>query len=124
MIAAPILEQSPLLGDDDLLPIVQRATTAHRLAIAGRRVLSARLVTALCRAGERAVILRVLGNDGAAMSGETLHALLDRFPDDAALGAAIARRRLLPVSVGGRLFTAAREGSALQREWHRTGSLG
>jgi uncharacterized protein (DUF2336 family) len=123
MVATPMLKQSPLLADDDLLPIAQRATTAHRVAIAGRPALSARLAAALCHGGERPVILRLLANDGAAITGETLHALLDRFPDDAVLCAAIGRRRLLPVSIGARLF-AAREGSALPREWHRTGSLG
>ena len=127
-VATPVLEQSRLLGEDDLLPIALRHSPAHRFAIAGRRQLSPRLSAALCRSGERAVILRLLANDGAAITEETLHALLDRFPDEPALAEAITRRRLLPVSVGSRLVTPARreDGAkpSLRLVWNRTGSLG
>jgi len=122
-VATPVLEHSPLLGEEDLLPIVQRGRTAHRLAIAGRRQVTGRVAAALCRAGERSVILRLLDNLGAALSEQTLHLLLDRFPDEPAFAAAIARRRLLPVSVGSRLF-GKREALAPHLVWNRTGSLG
>ncbi|HUH83394.1 MAG TPA: DUF2336 domain-containing protein [Stellaceae bacterium] len=124
MVAAPVLEHSPLLTDDDLLPMAQRATTAHRLAIAGRRGISGRLAAALCRLGERAVILRLLANDGATLTPETLDELLDHYPDDDALDAAIGRRRVLPVSIGSRRLGRARETKAPQMAWSRTGSLG
>lgn len=127
-VAAPVLEHSPLLGEDDLLPIALRHSPTHRLAIAGRRQLSARLTAALCHGGERAVILRLLANDGATVTEETLHALLDRFPADAAITEAITRRRLLPVSVGSRLVSPSRREDGakapLRLVWDRTGSLG
>jgi uncharacterized protein (DUF2336 family) len=127
-VATPVLEQSRLLGDHDLLPIALRHSPAHRFAIAGRRRLSAPLSAALCRAGERAVILRLLANDGAVIAEDTLHALLDRFPDEPALAEAITRRRLLPVSVGSRLVAPARREDGakppLRLVWNRTGSLG
>jgi uncharacterized protein (DUF2336 family) len=126
-VATPVLEHSPLLGDDDLLAIVRYFSPAHRFAIAGRESLPAPLAAALCRGGERAVILRLLANDGAAVAEQTLHALLDRFPDQPALAEAIARRRLLPVSVGSRLFGTARrveEKPQMRLVWNRTGSLG
>jgi uncharacterized protein (DUF2336 family) len=126
-VATPILEHSRLLSEDDLLPIVQRGSPAHRYAIAGRRSISSRVATALCRGGQRAVILRLLANDGAAMPESLLHALLDKFPDQPAVLEAIARRRLLPVSVGSRIFGAARrdgDAPASSSAWSRTGSLG
>jgi len=129
MVATPMLEHSRVLTEDDLLPIVQRHSPAHRFAIAGRRLVSGRIAAALCRNGERAVILRLLANEGAAISEQTLHALLDRFPDQPALIEAIARRRLLPVSVGSRIFgppPRREEGEkpALRLVCDRTGSLG
>ncbi len=128
MVATPVLEQQRLLREDDLLPIVERHSPAHRFAIAGRRLLSGRIAAALCRRGERAVILRLLANEGAAIAEATLHALLDRFPDEPALSEAMARRRLLPVSIGSRLFAPARPEdaapAALRLVWDRTGSLG
>lgn len=126
-VATPILEHSRLLSEDDLLPIVQRHSPAHRFAIAGRRLISSRIAAALCRNGERAVTLRLLANDGAAIAEETLHALIDRFPDQPVLIEAIGRRRLLPVSVGSRIFGSRREADgrpALRLVWDRTGSLG
>ncbi len=125
-VATPVLAHSGLLGDDDLLAIA-RFSPAHRFAIAGRRNVSGPVATALCRGGERAVILRLLDNDGAAITEQTLHGLLDRFPDQPALTEAMARRRLLPVSVGSRLFGTSRGGDekpAMRLVWDRTGSLG
>jgi uncharacterized protein (DUF2336 family) len=124
LVATPILEHSQLLTDDDLLPIIQRWTTAHRFAIAGRGAISGRVAAALCRAGERAVILRLLANQGATLMQETLNAVLARFPDDAALDTAIGRRRLPPANIGGRRSTAPREAFSPQLVWHRTGSHG
>lgn len=127
-VATPILEHSRLLSEDDLLPIVQRHSPAHRFAIAGRRLISNRIAAALCRNGERAVVLRLLANEGAALAEQTLHSLLDRFPDQPPLIDAITRRRLLPVSVGSRLFgtqkRAEDERPPLRLVWDRTGSLG
>ena len=127
-VAAPVLEQSRLLGEDDLLSIVERYSPAHRFAIAGRRSLSDAVAAALCRAGESAVILRLLANEGAAISEQTLHALLDRFPGEPSLVEAIARRKLLPVSIGCRLFGVSRREDApkpaLRLVADRTGSHG
>jgi uncharacterized protein (DUF2336 family) len=129
MVATPILEHQRLLGEDDLLPIALRHSPAHRFAIAGRRSISGRIAAALCRNGERAVILRLLANDGAVISEQSLHALIDRFPDRPELIEAIARRRLLPVSVAGRLRSPPpRRAEGAQTEQRlisdRTGSLG
>jgi uncharacterized protein (DUF2336 family) len=126
-VATPVLEHSRLLGDDDLLAIVQRFSPAHRFAIAGRRSISGAVAAALCRAGEHAVILRLLNNDDAVVGEQTLHALLDRLPDQPALAEAMAKRRLLPASVGSRIFATPRgaeENPALRLVWNRTGSLG
>jgi uncharacterized protein (DUF2336 family) len=127
-VATPVLEHSCLLGEDDLLPIVQRGGTAHRFAIAGRRLLSGRIAAALCKPGERAVMVRLLGNGGAAIAESCLHDLLDRHGDDTGIVEAIRRRRLLPVSVSARLTAAATAEAAarpaLRLVWDRTGSLG
>jgi uncharacterized protein (DUF2336 family) len=127
-VATPVLEHSRLLDEDDLLSIVQRYSPAHRFAIAGRRAISAPLAAALCHDGECAVILRLLANEGAAVSELTLHGLLDRFPGEPALIEAIARRRLLPVSIGSRIFGLSRreeaQRPALRLVSDRTGSLG
>ncbi|HEX9490411.1 MAG TPA: DUF2336 domain-containing protein [Stellaceae bacterium] len=124
-VAAPVLEHSRLLSEDDLLPMVLNGSTANRFAIAGRRLISGRIADALAKFGERTVIQRLIANDGAAINEATLHRLLDQFPDQPAIAEAIGRRRLLPVSVGGRLCGAWLRRSAGERLFSdRTGSLG
>ncbi len=127
-VAAPVLEHSRLLAEDDLLPIVVDGATAHRFAVAGRRLISGPVAEALARFDEPAVIHRLLANEGAAITEATLHRLLDRFPDQPAVAEAIGKRRLLPVSVGARIFGAP---PRREVEWEatpllpeRTGSLG
>jgi uncharacterized protein (DUF2336 family) len=128
-VATPVLEHSPALHENDVLPIVQRASPAHRFAIAGRRRVSERVAAVLCRPREGAVIHRLLANEGALIGEATLHELLDAFPDQPDMAEAIGGRRLLPVSVGARLLggaelrgTAGASGPRLI--WDRTGSLG
>ena len=128
-VAIPVLEHSPELSDIDQLALVQGGAPAHRFAIAGRRHISARIAQALTRAGERAVLLRLLSNDGAALSETMLHELLDRFADHPEIAETIGRRRLLPVSVGARLFAAPSSRDSASRPTlrvvsDRTGSLG
>jgi uncharacterized protein (DUF2336 family) len=124
-VAAPVLEHSRLLSEDELLPIVLDGSTAHRFAMAGRRLISGRVADTLAKFGERTVIQRLVANEGAAITEATLHRLLDQFPDLPAIAEAIGRRRLLPVSIGGRLFGAwPRRGAGERLFSERTGSLG
>ena len=124
-VAAPVLEHSRLLSEDDLLPIALSGSTAHRFAIAARWLISAPIAEALAKFSERTVVQRLIANDDAAIGEMTLHRLLDKFPDVPAIGEAIGRRRLLPVSIGGRLFGASPRRAAAERFISdRTGSLG
>jgi uncharacterized protein (DUF2336 family) len=102
-IAALFLECSPALADADLIAIAREHPGPHRLAVARRRrPISPELCEILCRSGDLAVQLAVLANDAAEIAEATLHDLLDP-PLDGALQEAIARRRLLPIGIVGRL---------------------
>jgi uncharacterized protein (DUF2336 family) len=115
-VAAPVLQHSRLLSEDDLMQIVVRGTSAHRLAIAGRPLLSGRVAEALLSFGERSVILQLVANDGAAISETALHRLIDQYAETPAIIEGIAKRRLLPVSIGSRLYgNAARRSEAAAR---------
>jgi uncharacterized protein (DUF2336 family) len=124
-VAAPLLEHSRLLSEDDLLPIVVNGSTAHRYAMAGRRLISGQVADGIAKFRERSVVQRLVANEGAALNEATLHRLLDEFPDLPAIAEAIGRRRLLPVSIGGRLLSVWPRRSAGERMLpDRTGSLG
>jgi uncharacterized protein (DUF2336 family) len=111
-VAAPLLQHSDLLTEDDLLPIVVRGTPAHRHAIARRRLISGRVSEALLSFGERAVVLQLVASDGAVINEAALHRLIDQHQETPAVIDAIARRRLVPVSVGARIFGTPRRGNS------------
>lgn len=48
-VSAPFLAASPLLGDDELLPLAKSGAAAQRAAIASRPHLSPRIASVLCR---------------------------------------------------------------------------
>jgi uncharacterized protein (DUF2336 family) len=102
-VARPILRTSPLLGDDDLIRIAREGSRSHRLAIAERDTLSARVAQALYDTRDPIVLRRILANDGAVLAEGLLHAILDTLGEAGGIVEAISRRRLLPVSVKKRL---------------------
>jgi len=67
-VAAPLLENSPALGDEDLVPIARRDSEPHLLAIARRRSLSERVTDALVAHGNDNVAGALAGNHGAHLS--------------------------------------------------------
>lgn len=101
-VAVPFIEEAPSLADHDLLAILRDHPGPRRLAIARRQQVSAPVSDALCRCDDPATTLAILANHGATFSLATLHWLLDQRPERRILEA-IARRRLLPITVGERL---------------------
>lgn len=102
-VARPVLRTSPLLGDDDLVRIVRDGSRSHRLAIAERDSLSAKVAQALYDTRDPIVLRRLLTNDGAALTEGLLQAILDTLGETSGIVEAVSRRRLLPVSVMARL---------------------
>jgi uncharacterized protein (DUF2336 family) len=107
-IAVPFIEESPSLTDRDLLAILRDYPGPHRTAIAARQRVSEQVTDALCRCEDATIAATVLANEGAAIAPTTLHWLLDTRPEPAILEA-IARRRLLPITVGERLWRVLKD---------------
>jgi uncharacterized protein (DUF2336 family) len=114
-VARPILRSSPLLGDDDLVEIAREGSRAHRLAIAERIDLSARVAQALCEARDPQIIETLLANEGAALPEPLLHSILDALDDAPGIVDAMTRRHLLPASISNRLARESARGYAAAR---------
>ena len=114
-VARPILRRSPLLDDDDLVEIARESTRSHRLAIAERISLSAKVVQALCESRDPHVIRSLIANETAALPEALLHGILDALEDAPGIVEAMKRRRLLPVSVANRLAQDDARGYAAAR---------
>lgn len=103
-IARPILEQSGLLRDQDLIEIIKVRSDDHRLCIAIRARLSEEVSDALIREGSADVVEALLKNQDAAISEHAMAYLvaesqrIDRFQEP------LLSRHDLPQSLAQRMF--------------------
>ena len=102
-VALPILADSLVLTDADLLDVVRRGSAAKHLAIAGRPEVSEPVSAALVTRGDEATVSTLMRNPGARVSEESLTEAIDRFPDSDAVKEGIVRRDALPSTVTERL---------------------
>ena len=76
-VAYPILTQSGLLADATLIEIVQQRTAEHQLAITIRKSLSEEVTTAIVNEGHEAVVKKLLENENAKISKNTMTYLVE-----------------------------------------------
>ncbi|WP_439815375.1 DUF2336 domain-containing protein [Zavarzinia sp. CC-PAN008] len=113
-VAHPILLESKVLKDADLIEIVQQRTYQHQLTIAMRKDLSEDVSQALVDTGDEDVIVALLDNPDARITQDTLAYLVeqservDRFQNPLVhrpeLPAAMARKMCAWVSAALRKF--------------------
>ena len=89
-VARPVIAASPLLGDEALLRLLATATLAHRIEVARRPRLSARLAGAVIERGEPAVLTALAANRSADLTPAGVAKLVDHAKSIAALGAPLA----------------------------------
>jgi uncharacterized protein (DUF2336 family) len=81
-VAAPVLEYSPVLTDDDLLDIIQSSPIQGALsAISKRSQVHERISDAIAASDDIEAIGLLLGNPSAQIREQTLDRLIDRAPD-------------------------------------------
>jgi uncharacterized protein (DUF2336 family) len=82
IVAAPVLEYSPLLSDEDLLEIIESESVQGALgAISRRASVKATVADAIANRDDRDAITALLANPSAQIREETLDMLLDQAPD-------------------------------------------
>ena len=81
MVAAPVLEYSPLLGDDELLEIISSPSVQGALsAVSRRHRVSEPLADAIAASDDSNAIAALLANPSAQIREETLDSIIDRAP--------------------------------------------
>ncbi len=104
-VALPILTDSPVLSDDDLLQILRHGSPGKQQAIAGRANLAEPVCYAVTDwAGEPAVVA-LMRNQTAQISALSLDRALDRFGDSDAVKESMVHRAVLPIAFAERLVT-------------------
>lgn len=95
-IARPILENSPVLSDAELIDIIRTNSVQYALAVAGRERLSEALCDALVDTGHERVVARVVEHQRAELSKRTLKRILEEFRDSRDVTERLVRRPELP----------------------------
>lgn len=104
-IAVPVLENSPVFSDAELIQIVLEGTGPKQLAVARRRKVSGAVSEALVEAGNGTVVATLLGNQGAQILPLTFDRIVDRFGADPIVQEPLVRRQDMPVAVAERLVS-------------------
>lgn len=76
-VAFPILRQSLVFQDEDLIEVIQHRTLEHQLAIAVRASVSEEVSDALVETGNETVINGLLNNQNAKLSSATMEYLIE-----------------------------------------------
>ena len=103
-VAYPILVNSEVLRDADLVEIIQYLTLEHQLAIAIRARLNEPVSDALVETDNVVVITTLLENRNARISEPTMGRLVKKSEQDAGLRESIVRRHDLPPHVAKKLY--------------------
>ncbi len=109
-VALPVLENSLVLTDDDLVSIVRNSNSSSKHeAIAGRVNVSIQVSDALiASAGENAVLI-LMGNATAKISEQGYNKAIDRFKHSDPVKEAMVKRSVLPITIAERLTAIVSE---------------
>jgi uncharacterized protein (DUF2336 family) len=106
-IAGPVLRQSSMLSDADLIEIALSKGQQHLVAIAGRRIVSEDVTDVLVDRGETEVLTTVAGNFGARFSTGGYGKLLGKAEGDSDVAMAVVMRTDLPPEMFRKLVARA-----------------
>ena len=133
-VSVPILKHSEVLGDEDLVEIIQTHDEIVRhIAIANRKNISHTVSAALVETENEEVVTHLVRNPSANISDESYQKIVDDFPQSDSVMGFMVQRSNLPVSVVESLLSIVSESVAqelkqryrnvarqLDEETHRT----
>ena len=95
-VAAPILENSPVISDEELVEIVRTNAMQYALAVAARHGLSESVSDALVDTGDKSVVLTLVSNDRANISNSALSRINEDYEGDNQIRSRLVQRPALP----------------------------
>ncbi|MHC3127713.1 hypothetical protein OB03_10690 [Brevundimonas sp. GN22] len=108
-IAIPLISQSPLFSDEDLMAIVRAGRTHVQVAVASRPALSRDVAEVIASEAVVEAVRALSANDNADVSERAMGIAIDRFGHDAETINLLAHRNILPPSIVDRLVVLATE---------------
>lgn len=98
-VAGPVLRQSPVLNERDLIHVAANKGRDHLMAIAGRQNLSEGVTEAVVRRGDADVRRTIAGNHGAMIGEWSLSQIVEQAIVDEATARALGSRADTPDAV-------------------------
>ena len=95
-VAGPVLQKSPALTDNHLIGIAKTKGQGHLLAIAARERINNVVTDVLIERGNKNVLRKVTGNNGAAISEDSFARLISEAKGDKALAELVKTRPDIP----------------------------
>src|SRR5689334_7035469 len=103
-IARPVLLESPLLADADLIEIIHQRTLQHQLAITLRQQVSETVSAALVSTGNAEVMRSLVDNPKARIARRTYEILVEHSRAVESLQAPLVRRKDLDSDLAARMY--------------------
>lgn len=104
-IALPVILNSPVLTDSDLVEIVRSCPPSKQVAVASREHITTTVTGAIAEYAVPAAVERALANDNALFDEDGLLTTLERFSGTASITEKMVKRGELPVSITEKLVT-------------------
>lgn len=104
-VALPVIRNSHVLNDDDLIAIVHEGSHAKQIAVAERKQVTPEVSSALVHTRKREVVGTLIANQGAEIADTSFDILVDQFGQDDRIQALLVERQTLPLRVTERLMT-------------------
>lgn len=104
-VALPIILNSPMLTDADLVQIVRACPPSKQIAVASRETLSTTVTGAIANYAVTDAVERALANDNAMFDAQGLETTLDRFAGVSTITAKMVRRNELPLEITEKLIS-------------------
>ena len=104
-VALPILQESAVLTDEDLVTIISKGSTEKQEAIAGRTSVSSSVSDAIITKAGEVAVTKLMSNEGAEIDDNSYDKAIKRFESSDHVKEAIVKRTVLPVTVAERLTT-------------------
>lgn len=104
-VALPMLADSLVLTDEDLVEIVRNGSPLKQEAIASRPNLTETVTAELIDHAEEPAVTVLMGNNSAAIAEDKFNHALTRFASSTRVKEAMVLREKLPITVAERLVT-------------------
>ncbi len=107
--ALPIIQNSSLLSDQDLIAIVCRGSEDKQIAVAKRNNVASTVADALVETGNERVVGTLLSNQSAEITERSLLKVLKEFGESGDIQALVVERLALPLSLSEALISRVSE---------------